>query len=187
MERAWRYLEDITSVLREVGIDEGDRVLDCCCGSGLYAIASAALVGNAGRVYAIDHDEAELRRVRREAASRGLRNIDVIRQDVEEGIPLPDHAVDVVLLYDIFWYFRPSQKKIGRLLKEVRRVAKPRALISVYPTHVDQNDLERFKEEMKRGGFELQRECSSRLVHDKSLVAGTLLNYQRAEQPRGDP
>lgn len=179
LDSAERYRKDIKSTLREVGIGAGHHVLDCCCGFGTYTIPAAELVGNEGLVYAVDEDGARLQQLRREAESRGLRNVNVIRRNVERELPVTDGAVDFVLLYDILWYFRPAQMKTAYLLEEVRRVAKTSAVVSVYPTHVDQDGLERFKLEMRESGFDLLGERSSRLVHDGSLVTGTLLNYRK--------
>jgi ubiquinone/menaquinone biosynthesis C-methylase UbiE len=179
LDSAERFRRDVENTLRRVGIGEGHHVLDCCCGSGTYATAAATLVGSTGLVYAIDQDDARLRELSREAESRGLRNISAIKQNIELGIPLPDGSVDFVLLYDIFWYFRPGEKKTENLLKEVRRVAKTNAVVSVYPTHADQSSLEHFKNRMQANGFDLLGECSNRLVHERSLVTGALLNYRK--------
>ncbi len=35
-------------VLKEIGITEGQYILDCFCGSGVYTIAAAVLAGNEG-------------------------------------------------------------------------------------------------------------------------------------------
>ena len=169
------------AVLREIGIAEGHYVLDCCCGSGIYTAAAATLVGETGLVYAIDRDNEKLDDLRKKTDSTGLKNIKIIKEDVKLKIPLSDSAVDFVLLYDIFWYFRPTEKKITNLLKEVRRVAKPNALISVYPTHVDSNSLEHFRNEMKNMRFVLMSEYSRQLVHEKNIEKGTLLNFKKAE------
>jgi len=168
-------------VLREIGIAEGHYVLDCCCGSGIYTIAAATLVGETGLVYAIDIDNEKLDDLRKKADSTGLKNIKIMKEDVELIIPLSDSAVDFVLLYDIFWYFHPTESKITNLLKKVRRVAKPNALISVYPTHVDSNSLEHFRNEMKNMRFVLMSEYSRQLVHEKNIEKGTLLNFKKAE------
>jgi ubiquinone/menaquinone biosynthesis C-methylase UbiE len=181
LDSAERFRRDVEKTLRVVGIGEGHHVLDCCCGSGTYAIAAATLVGSEGLVYAIDEDDTRLRQLNREVELRGLRNISVIKQNVELEIPLPDGAVDFVLLYDIFWYFRPADKKTEGLLKEVRRVSKTNAVVSVYPAHVDQNGLEHFKKRMQGNGFDLLSECSRRLVHERSLVMGLLLNYRKVK------
>jgi ubiquinone/menaquinone biosynthesis C-methylase UbiE len=168
-------------LLSEIGIAEGHYVLDCCCGSGIYTAAAATLVGKAGLVYAIDNNSSKLDELRQEANVRGLQNIRIIQQDVESRIPLSDSAVDFVLLYDIFWYFRPAENKMENLLKEVRRVAKANALISVYPTHVDSNSLRHFENEMKNNGFVLLSEYPRQLVHEETLETGRLLNYGKVE------
>jgi len=169
------------AVLREIGIAEGHYILDCCCGSGIYTAAAAKLVGEGGLVYAIDRDNKKLDDLRKEADSTGLQNIKIMEEDVAFKISLSDDAVDFVLLYDIFWYFRPTENNITNLLKEVRRVAKLNARISVYPTHVDSNSLEHFRNEMQNKGFVLVSEYSRQLVHEENIERGTLLNYKKAE------
>lgn len=168
------------AVLRELGIAEGARVLDCCCGSGTYSIAAAELVGESGVVYAIDNNAGKLGELNREIDLRGLQNIQVIEENVDTTIPLADGVVDFILLYDIFWYFRPKENKTQSLLKKVRRVAKPGALISVYPTHIDAERLRWFKDDMSNHGFILISEFSTKLVHEENLENGTLLNYRKA-------
>jgi len=168
-------------VLREIGIAEGHHVLDCCCGSGTYTAAASTLVGKAGVVYAIDKNNKKLNELRQKADLCGLQNIKIMEEDVSLKIPLLDSAVDFVLLYDIFWYFRPTENKMTNLLKEVRRVAKPNALISVYPTHVDSNSLEHFKNKMRNKGFILVSEYSRQLIHEENIERGTLLNFKKVE------
>jgi ubiquinone/menaquinone biosynthesis C-methylase UbiE len=168
-------------VLQELGIAEGHRVLDCCCGSGTYSIAAAELVGESGSVYAIDNNARKLGELSQKIDLRGLKNIQVMEEDVDFTIPLADSAVDFVLLYDIFWYFRPGEDRTHGLLRTVRRVAKPGALISVYPTHVDSEQLRWFKDDMSNCGFILVSQFSRKLVHEENLETGTLLNYRTAQ------
>ena len=40
-ERLQKHAEEI---LKEIGIKQSQKVLDCCCGSGIYTIAAAQLV-----------------------------------------------------------------------------------------------------------------------------------------------
>jgi len=177
-EQLERHTEE---VLREIGIAEGHYVLDCCCGSGMYTAAAATLVGEGGLVYAIDKNNKKLNELKQKADLSGLQNIKIMEEDVELKIPLSDSAVDFVLLYDIFWYFRPTENKMKNLLKEVLRVTKPNALISVYPTHVDSNSLEHFKNEMKNKSFILVSEYSRQLVHEENIERGMLLNFKKVE------
>jgi ubiquinone/menaquinone biosynthesis C-methylase UbiE len=174
----WARKEGI-KFLREIGIKEGQKVLDCCCGSGTYTIPAAQLVGKKGLVYAIDMNSNKLDNLMQKVNSRKLQNIEIIKEDVESKIPLPDKSIDTILLYDIFWYFRPTENKLVKLLQEVYRVAKPSALISVYPTHVDSNSLENFKNEMKNKGFNLENEYFIQLIHEENLEKGKLLNFRK--------
>jgi len=56
----------------------------------------------------------------------------------------------VVLLYDVLhsYYFSPDERR--KLLREVYRVLKPNALLSVYPEHVE---LEEVKREIEEENF----------------------------------
>ena len=167
--------------LREVGIKKGQTVLDCCCGSGTYTIAAAQLVGEKGLVYAIDTNSERLKDLKRTVKSRKLKNVKIMEENVELKIPLPNSSVDIVLLYDIFWYFRPKENKLSRLLQEVYRVAKSTALISVYPAHLDLLELKRFKNEMEDKGFGLESEYSKQLVHEGRIERGKLLNFKKTK------
>ena len=168
-------------ILKEIGIQESQRVLDCCCGSGTYTIAAAQLVGEKGLVYAIDTNSEKLNDLRQRINSRKLQNIEIIEEDVELKIPLQDSFIDIVLLYDIFWYFRPAENKLAALLREVYRAAKPNALISVYPAHLDLDELKNFKNEMGNKGFSLENEYSRQLVHEGRIEKGKLLNFKKIE------
>jgi ubiquinone/menaquinone biosynthesis C-methylase UbiE len=166
-------------VLREAGIKKGQTVLDCCCGSGIYTTAAAQLVGEKGLVYAIDTNSERLKDLRRTVKSRKLKNVKIMEENVELKIPLPNSSIDIVLLYDIFWYFRPKENKLSRLLQEVYKVAKSTALISVYPAHLDLHELKHVKDEIENKGFSLEREYSKQLVHEGRIEKGRLLNFKK--------
>jgi len=168
-------------ILKEIGIQQRQRVLDCCCGSGTYTMAAAQLVGEKGLVYAIDTNSEKLKDLRQRINSRKLQNIELIEEDVELRIPLQDSFVDIVLLYDVFWYFSPTENKLASLLREVYRVAKPNALISVYPAHLNLHELKRLKNEMEDKGFSLENEYSRQLVHEGRIEKGKLLNFKKIE------
>ncbi len=166
-------------VLREVGIKKGQTVLDCCCGSGIYTTAAAQLVGEKGLVYAIDTNSERLKDLRHTVKSRKLKNVKIMEENVELKIPLPNSSIDIVLLYDIFWYFRPKENKLTKLLQEVYRVAKAKATISVYPAHLDLHELKHFKDEVENKGFSLESEYSKQLVHEGRIEKGRLLNFKK--------
>lgn len=55
----------------------GDKLLDACAGTGTLSLAMAQAVGPAGRVTAIDSDEAMLERLDAKVRQFGIGNIDV--------------------------------------------------------------------------------------------------------------
>jgi len=114
-------------VLERTGITRGQLVLDFGCGSGMYTIPAAKIVGEQGRVYALDKDKKALDELMQKAESTGLRNIE--RMDTSGGlkIDLPDESVDVVLLFDVLHsYYFPQADDRRTLLNEIHRIMKPR-------------------------------------------------------------
>ena len=80
-------------------------MLDFGCGYGIYTIPAAKIVGEQGRVYALDKDKDALDDLMRKAESAGLRNIERMETSGKLEIELPDDTVDVVLLFDVFHSF----------------------------------------------------------------------------------
>jgi ubiquinone/menaquinone biosynthesis C-methylase UbiE len=174
--------------LRQVGINKGDIVLDFGCGSGNYTIPAARIVGEEGRVYAIDKDGRDLGKLMRKANSEGLKNIEKMETSGKLKIDLEDESVDVVLLYDILhYYYFPRASDRRRLLPEVYRILKPGALLSVYPTHLQSNmhpKLEDVKREINDAKFHLERECSVMLIHEETLEKSQVLNFRKARKTK---
>jgi ubiquinone/menaquinone biosynthesis C-methylase UbiE len=66
------------------GIQPGHVVLDLGCGPGHAAIDLAQIVGQGGRVIAVDESAAFLKQLRDHASSRGLQNINRVLGDVQQ-------------------------------------------------------------------------------------------------------
>jgi len=160
--------------LRRIGLKEGQRVLDFGCGRGNYAIPAAQVVGVLGRVYALDKNARALNELMERAAERGLDNI--VRMDTagDVDIPLVDGSVQVVLLYDIFWYFRLHDPRLPRLLDEVCRVSTSDGFVSIYPKHVD---VDRLLELVLSRGYRLRDSCQGEYLHDGYLERGRVYNF----------
>jgi ubiquinone/menaquinone biosynthesis C-methylase UbiE len=117
-------------VLKEVGIREGDHVLDYGCGPGGYIVPLAKLVGRTGKIYALDMHPLAMDMVRRRVATNHLENVETIHSECDTG--LPDKSLDVVLLYDIFHFFDDPD----RILKEIHRILKPEGVLSFSDHHM---------------------------------------------------
>lgn len=169
--------ERMLQLLEEVGIKAGQVVLDFGCGSGIYAIPAAMIVGDKGKVYALDKDSEVLNELMQKAQSAGLNNIDRVETHGELRIHLADGSVDVVLLFDVLHsYYFPRADDRRRLLDEVYRICKAEARLLVYPKHMELTA----RDEIENADFHLVNEYSSTLVHDdRDLQKGQVLVFRK--------
>jgi len=110
-------------------------VLDYGCGIGSHVVAAAELVGESGKVYAVDIHPLAVRAVEKAAAKRGLRNLQALHTD--RAVGLAGGSVDVVLLYDVLHHLAAPERVLGGL----RRVLKPQGVLSVSDHHLRQDDI----------------------------------------------
>lgn len=123
------------NILRDVGIKPGFIVLDYGCGPGSYIIPVVQLVGQSGKVYALDIHPLAIESVKGIVAEKRLPNVETIQSDCKTG--LSDNSVDVVLLYDIFH----DLGNPNAVLTELHRVLKPTGFISFSDHHLKENDI----------------------------------------------
>jgi len=165
----------VFQLLEDVGIEAGQIVLDFGCGSGTYTVPAARIVGDKGKVYALDKDSEVLDKLTQRAQSVGLDNIERMDTHGELEIGLADGSVDVVLLFDVLHsYYFPGPEDRRKLLDEVHRICKADALVLVYPEHMEST----VREEMEKASFRLESEFQGTIVHhDKDSVQGQVLTF----------
>jgi ubiquinone/menaquinone biosynthesis C-methylase UbiE len=123
------------NILKEVGIKTGFHVLDYGCGPGSYIIPLVELVGESGKVYALDIHPLAIRKVQDIASKKKLANVETILSDCKTG--LPDNSLNVVLLYDIFHHLSDP----NGVLRELHRVLKPDGILSFSDHHMKENEI----------------------------------------------
>ncbi len=122
--------------LQEVGLQEGQTVLDYGCGIGSYVIPASKLVGENGMVYALDIHPMAVKRVKERAERNGFSNVHTILSNIDTD--LPDNSVDVILLYDVLQIIRNRDG----LLQEFHRVLKPSGVVSVDCDHMGPEEVQ---------------------------------------------
>ena len=127
-----------SKVLCEVGVGTGRVVLDFGCGSGTYTIPAAKLVGDAGRVYALDINRSFLDGIEERAKHEGIENLVRVEASGEGEIPLENEEVDVMILIDVLHLIENREA----LFDEASRILKRDGLIVVYPMHVSEKEVE---------------------------------------------
>ncbi len=134
-------------ILDELGVKEGQSVIDFFCGPGNFTIPAAEMVGERGMIHAVDLHPLALETIEQKAERRGLKNIETIFSDIETG--LPRESIDTVLLYGAL--HRIDEKRT--LMREVSRVLKPGGLVSISDHRMGRDMLMKM---MKRSRFDLR-------------------------------
>jgi ubiquinone/menaquinone biosynthesis C-methylase UbiE len=122
-------------VLNEAQIQPGFSVLDYGCGPGGYLLPLAELIGDSGKIYALDIHPLSIKMIRKIASDNGLRNIKTIQSGSSTG--LPDSTIDVALLYDVFHNLSAPND----ILRELHRVLKPGGILSFSDHHMKESEI----------------------------------------------
>ena len=123
------------NTLKEVGIEPGFHVLDYGCGPGSYIVPLAELVGESGKIYALDIHPLAIQMVQDIAERKGLKNIETIHSDCATG--LENGAIDMVLLYDTYH----DVTNPDGVLEELHRVLKPDSVLSFSDHHMKEDKI----------------------------------------------
>ena len=148
-----------SKMLSEVGIGEGQSVLDFGCGSGTYSIPAAEIVGKNGRIHSLDVNRGALEKLSRKAEKEGLDNIVTLLSSGNVDIPIDNETLNHVLLIDVLQEISDKET----LLEEIHRILKPDGLMTVYPMHID-------AEEVIRMASKTRLRLKGRKFQDRILV-----------------
>jgi ubiquinone/menaquinone biosynthesis C-methylase UbiE len=174
--------EDCKTLLAALKLKPGDTVCDLGCGNGFYSVKLAKLVGNRGRVLAVDIQREMLEFLKDRAKAEKLTNIEPILGTVVDP-KLPAGKVDVVLLVDVYHEFsnpeqmlsaiRKSLKPTGRIALAEFRAEDPN--VPIRPLH--KMSKAQIMKEFPPNGFKLVEQF------DK-LPWQHLMFFQRSDAPR---
>jgi ubiquinone/menaquinone biosynthesis C-methylase UbiE len=119
---------DPVRTLKGARIQSGQEVLEVGCGTGFFTIPAAELVGDEGRVYAIDPHPLAIEQVARKVRDAGLTNVRLIKADATEA-GLASGSIDLALLFGVI----PSPTlPLDRLLPEMHRLLRSEGGLAVW-------------------------------------------------------
>jgi ubiquinone/menaquinone biosynthesis C-methylase UbiE len=136
------------------------------------------VVGEHGKIYAIDKNKDALHELAKRAEKNELKNIERITITDQIKLRLSNESVDLVLLYDVLHLVENRQ----RLLEELYRILRPLGILSVYPRHHEEDmnmSLEEVMKEIESRGFRFQKKTVKTLMHDDQLVKGEILAFSK--------
>jgi ubiquinone/menaquinone biosynthesis C-methylase UbiE len=147
-------------------IKPGQTVLDLGCGPGTFSIAMAKMVGESGKVIAVDIQEEMLQIVRTKAARQGLESRIVTHKSGLDRIGLSE-KVDFALAF----YMVHEVPNAEAFLKEISSVLKPKGkLLVVEPKfHVSATAFERTIDIARQAGLSPISEPKIRFSRSKLL------------------
>ncbi len=177
-----RWIEqDGPDLLHRIGVSRGQTVMDFGSGNGDYSLILRQVVGQEGKVYAIDKNKDVLAELMGRAYGEGFGNIEGI---VAEGgetpttIAVPDESIDAGWFSDVLHdgYFEEDEQK-QELLRDVRRALKKHGFLAVHPVHMEK---ERLKRVIKGAGFHLEEEYQEVLLfHGSEFHEGQIFKYKK--------
>ena len=138
------------------GIQQGMTVVDYGCGPGRYTLRFARVVGEAGKVFAVDVHELAIQSVKQKIAKHHLSNVEpVLAEGYHSG--LPAGIADVVCAIDMFF----SVHDPNAFLKELSRITKTTGFLVIDDGHQSRRTT---KEKLSASGYwRIQQETSDHL------------------------
>ncbi len=124
-----RWIQPPDKVLERSGIESGMTILELGCGSGAFTPLLARVVGEQGKVYAVDIQPGMLQQLERKLAKAenlDIRNVELKQASAYE-LPFEDEALDLVFIVAALQEISDRE----RALREARRVLKPGGTLAV--------------------------------------------------------
>jgi ubiquinone/menaquinone biosynthesis C-methylase UbiE len=108
-------------LVRELYLRPGDRVADIGCGTGVYTMALAEVVGMMGQVYAVDVHRDLLHTLAGTLDKKGFVNVEILWADIEKGIPIDAYSLDALVISNVLFQLG----NIDAMLSHVAKLVKP--------------------------------------------------------------
>ena len=163
LERSERESEESpTKAVALLGLTPGMTVCDLGAGTGYYAVRMARLVGDQGKVYAVDIQPRMLELLGKRLASAGIKNIQPLLGG-ETETNLPADSQDLIILVDVYHEFskpREMLRSIRKALKDTGRLVllefrKEDPNVPIRPEH--KMSLAEVKAELEPEGFRIDK------------------------------
>jgi ubiquinone/menaquinone biosynthesis C-methylase UbiE len=112
--------EEPEKAIEALKLKPGMKVGDVGAGTGYYSLRIAKRVSPGGKVYAVDIQPEMLERLRTNAATQGVTNVETVL-GTDSDPKLPAGQLDLVVLIDVYHEFSRPQ----RMLQRIRDSLKP--------------------------------------------------------------
>jgi len=128
--------EDCTTMVKNLNVQPGQIVCDLGAGNGFYTLWLAKLVGERGRVLAVDIQPEMLEMLKQRAEREKISNIELILGTTVDP-KLPEGKLDLVLMVDVYHELSNPQE----VLAAVRKSLKPHGRIAIVEYRLEDDSV----------------------------------------------
>ena len=111
--------DQISRLAKLMGWKPGDVIADIGAGDGGYAFASLTQVGPDGKVFATELDKTKLAALKKEAAIRGFKNLEVLDAH-EKDTNLPPNCCDAIFLRRVYHHLTAPNEMDASLFRSLK-------------------------------------------------------------------
>lgn len=111
--------ENPKKLIESLKVKEGDVIADIGAGSGYYSFRLSKLVGDKGKIMAVDIQKEMLDIINEKAKKEKVTNIETVMG--EEADPkLKDNSIDLILLVDVYHEFNLPYEMTEKMVKAMK-------------------------------------------------------------------
>ena len=111
--------ENPKEMLEQLNLRDGLVVCDLGSGDGYHTLQMAPRVGPSGKIIAVDIQPQMLQELSRKLAEKKLENVETVLGELWDP-KLPEHAVDLVLMVDVYHEFSHPVQMLAALRKALK-------------------------------------------------------------------
>lgn len=163
MRRVREDEEAPTKMRKELNVKPGMAVCDMGCGNGFHTLPLSEMVGEKGKVFAVDVQPEMIEMLNKRIAAKSIKNIVPI-VGLYHDPKLPPNSCDMILLVDVYHEFsHPVQ-----MLASMRAALKPEGQLVLVEFRAEDESVPikpehkmskvQINKEMNANGFTLKRE-----------------------------
>ena len=99
-DKMYSLFMDADSLLIPAGIKKGNYILEVGCGPGFFTLPAAKIVGEEGKIYAIDINPFAIKKIEKKIANAGIKNIVPMIVDVTKT-SMEDNSIDLAFFFGV--------------------------------------------------------------------------------------